>query len=121
MADRDNLVYQAKLAEQAERYDGKALAVQWSLQTAPTPPPPRTHHHLHLPPHGSGDAGEAAHMDPSGDRRQNGGDFPSPLEQKRFTLDVFSSSGNVDRLGGRRAPSCAPVCPANIYVHDEPS
>lgn len=56
MADRDNLVYQAKLAEQAERYDGKAPFVQRSLQTAPAPL-------LRLPPHGSGDAGEATHMD----------------------------------------------------------
>ena len=29
MADRDENVYKAKLAEQAERYDGKQLSVCW--------------------------------------------------------------------------------------------
>uniref|UniRef100_A0A3P9PPN1 14-3-3 domain-containing protein n=1 Tax=Poecilia reticulata TaxID=8081 RepID=A0A3P9PPN1_POERE len=34
MADRENLVYQAKLAEQAERYDGKAADTQIITVTA---------------------------------------------------------------------------------------
>lgn len=62
MADRENLVYQAKLAEQAERYDGKAFRER----SAPS---------LQCPcPGGIRGAGTAVHMDWS-DERQNGGGF----------------------------------------------
>lgn len=64
MADRENLVYQAKLAEQAERYDGKAPSFPRRLGSFPTVSLPR----------GDPSAGTAVHMDWS-DERQNGGGF----------------------------------------------
>lgn len=41
MADREDLVYQAKLAEQAERYDGKAPSFPRTLGSFPTVSLPR--------------------------------------------------------------------------------
>lgn len=40
MADRENLVYQAKLAEQAERYDGKAPNKVRAIADCLAPLPP---------------------------------------------------------------------------------
>lgn len=39
MAERDECVYRAKLAEQAERYDGKHT-LMWDMLTAGAPPAP---------------------------------------------------------------------------------
>lgn len=69
MADRDNLVYQAKLAEQAERYDGKGLGRQGSASLCP----------VFLRRGLGDDAGKEIHMDVLGERRQNGGDFSSRM------------------------------------------
>lgn len=41
MADREDLVYQAKLAEQAERYDGKAPSSAEDARLLPTVSLPR--------------------------------------------------------------------------------
>lgn len=99
MADRENLVYQAKLAEQAERYDGKAADRYRWLQTAwPLFPP------LVSLRRGFGDAGEAVHMDLLGETRQNGGGFPSRMKQYTFKCSL--------QLMRKAQAACWRACPA---------
>lgn len=98
MADRENLVYQAKLAEQAERYDGKAADISVAAyRLAPLFPSVSLRR-------GFGDAGEAVHMDLLGERRQNGGGFPSRMKQYTFKCNF--------QLTGKSQPACGEACRA---------
>lgn len=114
MEERENLVYQAKLAEQAERYDGKAGRVR-------TPSRQRSFSERFgrsSPPRGGlGDAGEAfTWISVEGERRQNGGGFLSSLKQKL----QFELNGHNEREGAvgllTACPGCEPHYPANIML-----
>lgn len=109
MADRENLVYQAKLAEQAERYDGKAADRYRWLQTAwPLVPP--------LSPCAGGLETQVKQFTWICWVRRDKMAEVSPAEWNNIRLNVvFSSRGRRSQRAGKRVPRCA-LLPANICV-----
>lgn len=109
MADRENLVYQAKLAEQAERYDGKAADRYRWLQTAwPLFPP--------LSPCAGGLETQVKQFTWICWVRRDKMAEVSPAEWNNIRLNVvFSSWGRRSQRAGKRVPRCA-LLPANICV-----
>lgn len=105
MAERPDFVFQAKLAEQAERYDGKARMSQ-GVDTAECPVP------FFPPPvflrRGLGDAGKPFHMDLLGER-QNGGVFSGRLTSGRLNNSFLGTNGSAFYLTGR-SPCGVPRC-----------